>query len=854
MTALLEQHDLWLHAAGLLAGGSTFAVLAAWFAAHCLRSASAKRIAWQTALAAVVLLAFCEFTGTGLAVARFVERTTTGTMVRPETGRRTETPARAAEPASAVHELRTSEESPESPPDEIAFQQTYVVERPRAFRDAGMGAVRSVDGTDVAPEPSVSPPVIENSNKTVAAPAVVAPRVAARGAPIRPLADRVGPVLIALWLGVAALLLLRNCLGRLHVGRLQRRFEPVDDERLPELARLAQRVGARRRVRFVQSDRLSGPVTYGILRPTIALPVDFSKRFGKRQQDVVLVHELAHVASWDAAWQLVADFVTCLLWWQPLLWWSRSRFRSACESAADEASLLLPDGPDLLAECLVDLGRFKADSSRPAWLWVAGGKSNLTDRVESLLRLTQDTIAPRRIVGGRLQRVSVLMLMTAVTVTGATWLHPSKALAEKDPTMRSTWKRSLAGVTLMAALGTVVGALPADEEQERDERRRAEARERAERERDEERERDQDRRRERERGDVERRQDHAREADETLGQRAEQFERRGQELRQHVEALEREQRRLKSAFVKDHPQHKRVEQQLREALEDLKELERAHRGNAGGEREKLETHRRDRADAERRRAEDTERFEHGLRQHAENIERELHALKKEHPDAREKHEQLERELRQAHAKLKQMERAHRGNAGEEREKLEAQRRELHEKAEQLERELAELEGRDGHKADFARQELQQAMHDVRAQMEEMERGHRGHREGPQGGGDRIHHLRVAIDNLRAGGFHDAAEELQGRLKELAHHAHREHAEREHHDEAAAEHHEHEHDEHEHDEHEHDEHEGHEHDEHEGHEHEHSVEQQVGELRGEVNDLKRQLGEIRRLLERAVERK
>ncbi len=851
MTALLEQHGLWTHAAGLLAGGSTFAVLAAWFAAQCVRSASAKRIAWQTALAAVVLLAFCEFTGTGLALARFVERATTGRMARPEIRERTETSARAAELASAADELRTSEESLESPADESAFQQTYAVERPPAFRDARMGAVPPLEGTDVAPEQSVPPPVIENSKKTGAASAVVGPTAAARNASIRdssrPLADSFGPALIALWLGVATLLFLRNCFGRLHVGRLQRRFEPLDDERLPDVARLAQRVGARRRVRLVQSDRLSGPVTYGVLRPTIALPVDFSKRFGKRQQDVVLVHELAHVASWDAAWQLTADFTVCLLWWQPLMWWLRHRLRSACESAADEASLLLPDGPDLLAGCLVELGRCQLDSSRPAWLWVAGRESNLTDRVESLLRLTQNAAAPRRIVGGRLLRVSVLMLVTAVTVTGATWLHPSKALAEKDPTMRSTWKRSLAGVTLMAALGTVVGTLPADEEQERDEQRRAEARERAERERDEERGRDQDRRRERERdeerrGDRERprqeRGENERERAEAERRRAEQLERRGQELRQHVEALEREQQRLKSAFVKNHPQHKRVEQQLREALENLKELESAHRGNAGGGQEKLENHRRDRADAERRRAEEIERFEHGLRQHAENIERELHALKKEHPDAREKHEQLERELQQAHTKLKQMERAHRGNAGEEREKLEAHRRELHEKAEQLEREFTELKDRDGREADVARRELQQAMHDVRTQIEEIEHAHRGHREGPHGDRERIHHLQAAIANLRAGGFHDSAEELQKRLEELARHAHREHAGQEHHDEAAGEHHEH-----------------HEHTEHHEHgEHEHSVEQQVGELRGQVNDLKRELGEMRRLLERAVERK
>jgi beta-lactamase regulating signal transducer with metallopeptidase domain len=362
---------------------------------------------------------------------------------------------------------------PESQADALAIEKTNKSEIRVSFNDVQAVVVRpfeAVPGLSAPSSPSTLSPASDESSQRHQRPGALSTLAAERETSVRSSgwswAHLVNPVLGLLWLSGAVVLAVWYCIGRIRVAQLQRRFWTVDDEqRLANVAGLARQLGVRRRVRLVESDRLSGPVTYGIVRPTIALPVDFSKRFGSPQQKTVLAHELSHIASWDAAWQFTADCVACLLWWQPLVWWLRRQFRATCETAADEASLLLPDGPDVLAECLVALGRQQAGSSGVAWLWVAGKKSNLTERVESLLRLTQHAGGSRRIVGGRLLRVFVLMVMTVVAVTGATWLHPSEALAEKDLTMKSMWKRSLAGVTLMAVLGTAAGTLTAQEEE-----------------------------------------------------------------------------------------------------------------------------------------------------------------------------------------------------------------------------------------------------------------------------------------------------------------------------------------------------------------------------------------------------
>jgi Flp pilus assembly secretin CpaC len=137
-------------------------------------------------------------------------------------------------------------------------------------------------------------------------------------------------------------------------------------------------------LRLVAWRSLRGPVAFGIFHPTVAVPADFETRFTPVQREAMLAHELAHLANRDPLWLLVAELVCALAWWHPLMWWARRQFRAACESAADEASTLVPGGRVALAEALVNFGR---ELTAPGGVGVAGSglKSELARRVKALL-------------------------------------------------------------------------------------------------------------------------------------------------------------------------------------------------------------------------------------------------------------------------------------------------------------------------------------------------------------------------------------------------------------------------------------------------------------------------------------
>src|SRR5205823_5993694 len=129
---------------------------------------------------------------------------------------------------------------------------------------------------------------------------------------------------------------------------------------------------------------------FGIFRPTISLPKDFCKQFTAEQREAMLIHELAHLAARDPLWYLLAEIVTGLLWWHPLVWWSRWQFHTASEAAADEASMLLKNGPAALAECLVELAKHLVLPRSSGWLGIEGNgfRSGLGRRVSRLFELS----------------------------------------------------------------------------------------------------------------------------------------------------------------------------------------------------------------------------------------------------------------------------------------------------------------------------------------------------------------------------------------------------------------------------------------------------------------------------------
>lgn len=91
----------------------------------------------------------------------------------------------------------------------------------------------------------------------------------------------------------------------------------------------------RRPVEVRISDRISAPLTYGVLRPVILLPEGFGCG-DAAQLSYVLTHEWIHIRRFDGLTKLLIAAAACLHWWNPFAWVAWVLFNRDLELACDE--------------------------------------------------------------------------------------------------------------------------------------------------------------------------------------------------------------------------------------------------------------------------------------------------------------------------------------------------------------------------------------------------------------------------------------------------------------------------------------------------------------------------------------
>ena len=747
MNTLPEQAILSLmHLLAVVTLGGVVAVLLAYVAERFLLRAGTRRLLWQSVLLAIAGLVALELSGAGqgasMLLARFGARET-----------RTRT---AAESSHVVLDLSRTFPLPEEPLPKEAFPVPAYEHAPVLLPEgATLFGPEEVDAATQGEYSSGSfseiPILAMEAGVESESPF---PSEGTASTSIQTLA---AAVVLAFWVGGIVFFSACMLLARWRLHGLRRHWRPSDSAELNRLVEeLRAQLGMRRSIRICTAPDLVAPVAFGTFRPTVLLPSDFPGRFSLIQQRAILAHEVAHLAGGDPAWMLVGGFVGSFLWWHPLVHVACRRLAAVSEQAADEASVLVPDGPEVLAECLVQLGRRLVKKPRLGWVAAQGSglRSGLAQRVQQLMKLEDGS--PRLSVrpASRMVRPVAVLLLMVVTISCTLWVRPKVSFAKGDETMnvlRLSWRQSLAAAALTAFLGPLGGEAPADDgsalppkppqlaegspadqilladrgEREREERemrgdhreqppRAPGARPRPERERDERAER----------------------AREGLRREAEEVAREKAKVARESQRVERE---LTEAIEKTKREREEIVKHLEELEGKLVAIKKEHPDNEGGER--AEQFAREMEEARHARAERAEQLE--------NLEREL-------AEHRENMGRRNAELERAMGELR--EQRNRMRAEPERDNPEG--REIFQRISQIGREVAEL-ARAGKHEDVER--LQREMRELRVRLAEVSGRERP---GRPEGAERIEVLERELVELRESGRHDGAERVERELQEL----------------------------------------------------------------------------------------
>jgi beta-lactamase regulating signal transducer with metallopeptidase domain len=218
-------------------------------------------------------------------------------------------------------------------------------------------------------------------------------------------------VLIAYLAGVA-LVLARTLIGAIHARRIVRNGECAGDDWQRTLIALQHASGVRRRVRLVSTASVAVPVTWGFLRPVIAVPPR-ALEWSAEQRRMVLRHELEHVRAGDWAFNVIGRMVCALFWFHPAAWWMARQLRRDAELACDDrvigAGIRRSDYAELLVSAADDL------------LWTAGAlalseRNGLRARLAAVLDTRHDVVplARRWVAAACVSTIAIGAPMSAV--------------------------------------------------------------------------------------------------------------------------------------------------------------------------------------------------------------------------------------------------------------------------------------------------------------------------------------------------------------------------------------------------------------------------------------------------------
>lgn len=155
----------------------------------------------------------------------------------------------------------------------------------------------------------------------------------------KPWSHRWADWLLMGWLFGVGVMILRTAAAIVQVRNWRQSALPASQECLAQLEALLQdlygRVGLRRAVSLIVSDRVTVPSIIGTLWPCILVPSAMLTGLPLDQWRIILAHELAHIRRYDVLVNLVQMLIESVLFFNPAMWWLSHQIRVEREACCD---------------------------------------------------------------------------------------------------------------------------------------------------------------------------------------------------------------------------------------------------------------------------------------------------------------------------------------------------------------------------------------------------------------------------------------------------------------------------------------------------------------------------------------
>lgn len=190
----------------------------------------------------------------------------------------------------------------------------------------------------------------------------------------------------------------------------------------PSVAHAQQHLGIR--AEFRTSEKIKGPITFGLKRPLILLPSGYLAMAPQTQQ-AIACHELIHVRRRDWVPTVLEELVLSILWFHPAIWWLIAQIRLAREQVVDREVIAITSSRNEYVEALLEVARFNRGTRlAPATLFIR--RRHLLKRAAAITK--EYSMSKRRLIASLAAGVCAMVIVGRLGV----WLFPLEARAQEQ--------------------------------------------------------------------------------------------------------------------------------------------------------------------------------------------------------------------------------------------------------------------------------------------------------------------------------------------------------------------------------------------------------------------------------------
>ncbi|MEO3403996.1 M56 family metallopeptidase [Mucilaginibacter sp. CAU 1740] len=223
------------------------------------------------------------------------------------------------------------------------------------------------------------------------------------------------PYITALYLAGLVFNLLKVSLSWQRISLIKRTMVPAD--RLQTYAdELCQKLGITKNVWVNFSRMVDAPCMIGFLSPVILLPITLTTYLSATEVEAILLHELSHIKRNDYLLNLLQQFISILLFFNPFAQLINRVINQERENSCDDLVVQTTQQPLIYAHALLKLEQTRQQHLQLA-LAANGKKYHLLNRIERIMK-TKKPI-------GNVRHLLVALAITAAGVSSVAWLNPT---------------------------------------------------------------------------------------------------------------------------------------------------------------------------------------------------------------------------------------------------------------------------------------------------------------------------------------------------------------------------------------------------------------------------------------------